>query len=149
MAKHLHAMKHEHHERGDAKREFSSISQSLFLKLLDYIPDRDEVFFEKWNGEKKIGSSYIDFVYKNKIIEFNGNYFHADPRIYHANMKIMSEYAKDVWERDEKKTKELEESGYKVLVVWEDSFIKEPDRVVELCINFLLSGTSMKEIKEK
>ena len=142
-------MKHEHHERGDAKREFSSISQSLFLKLLDYIPDRDEVFFEKWNGEKKIGSSYIDFVYKNKIIEFNGNYFHADPRIYHANMKIMSEYAKDVWERDEKKTKELEESGYKVLVVWEDSFIKEPDRVVELCINFLLSGTSMKEIKEK
>jgi len=62
----------------------------------------------------------------NKIIEINGCYWHADPKKYkpedivrtfkhHKQMR-----AKEIWENDKRKLDFAKESGYEVLVLWED-----------------------------
>ena len=62
---------------------------------------------------------------KKKIIEYNGDYWHCNPRKYSAdyfNEKI-KKYAKDIWENDLQRQKSLEKLGYSVLCIWESDFI--------------------------
>ena len=59
-----------------------------------------------------------------RIIEFNGDYWHANPLIYESDSIIhmpgrTRTLAKDVWQWDESRNKAIEtEYGYKVFVVW-------------------------------
>lgn len=59
------------------------------------------------------------------IIECDGEFFHCNPNKYSEdfvrfkNAKKLKT-AKDVWERDENRTKELLEKGFKVLRLWEN-----------------------------
>lgn len=71
-------------------------------------------------------------------IEFNGDYWHCNPAtfaetFFHPKKK---QYAKDVWEQDEKRKRLLEEAGYSVVVVWEKDYClskqSEIQRLVEL-----------------
>lgn len=75
---------------------------------------------------------YINFNEK-KIIEFNGTYWHMDPRKYKAtdiNSKT-GVAAKDCWEYDKYKIELSSLLGFKTYVVWEDDWIKDKDRTIE------------------
>jgi len=58
------------------------------------------------------------------IIEINGNYWHANPKIYNKEDIIKYPFgevkANDIWKKDKAKTTEAEKNGYKVFTVWED-----------------------------
>lgn len=75
----------------------------------------------------------------NIIIEVNGDYFHANPKIYKENdlLKRFGGYkkAKDIWEQDLWRNSHIEKLGYKVLVIWE-SDIKDGS-FCEKILNFI------------
>jgi hypothetical protein len=87
----------------------------------------------------KINRVYnIDFKYKNKLIEFFGDYWHCNPSLYeneyfHKNKDM---FAYEIWNYDNQKIKDLK-SKFDVLVVWENEYKENPDDVIEKCIKFL------------
>lgn len=94
------------------------------------------------NKEKSIGNLFYDLTCESmmKIIEFNGDYWHANPKKYGVNETISMKNgrtAQEIWEADAKKIKLAEDAGYEVKVVWESDFKKNPKRVVEECLVWL------------
>ncbi len=94
-------------------------------------------------GEKmlKISSKkriMLDFTYQNKVIEFFGDYWHANPLKYMAEQKIFRKIlAVDKWQSDKERLEFIKNSGYSVLVVWENDYRKNPEQVVQICSAFL------------
>lgn len=74
-------------------------------------------------------SKYLyDFmiIEKNIIIEYNGTYWHCDPRKYKKNYfnSKVGKKAKEIWEQDKIKIDLATGNGYDVLVFWEEDFTK-------------------------
>lgn len=82
-----------------------------------------------------------DIVYKNKIIEFNGDFWHANPRQYRSDDIIKhprsEKKVSDVWELDAIKHTCAKINGYDIFVVWEDEFKSNRTETIEQCISFL------------
>lgn len=82
-----------------------------------------------------------DLKYKDRIIEFNGDYWHCNPDSYAAdyfNTQIQMTAA-EKWKVDEIKRDIAISEGYKVLVIWESEYKKDPDTTVRKCVSFLTS----------
>lgn len=99
----------------------------------------DEQFKMFDTGKRRI---YVyDFVYENKVIEFNGDYWHCNPNEYDKNFynKSLKMTASQKWKEDEYKIKLIEEKGYKVLVIWESEYNDNPEATIQKCIDFIKS----------
>lgn len=73
-----------------------------------------------------------------KLIEINGTYWHADPRIYKdEDILFGSKKALEIWARDAEKISYVKDLGYQVHVVWELDFCKNPNQTIELINKFL------------
>ena len=75
-------------------------------------------------ANKKRRFFYDIFIPKlNLIIEFNGDYWHANPDLYKASDLIHYRFgnitAEDIWNKDLKKKKLAELAGYSIITVWE------------------------------
>jgi hypothetical protein len=83
-------------------------------------------------------SFIYDIRLENKLIEYNGDHWHANPATYTEDRKICSGVvAKDVWTKDALKQQVAEASGFQLLIIWESDFLKNPQSVIELCKNYL------------
>ncbi len=119
----------------------SRVSQKLFWKIFDSLEDKSNCYFNDLNHELKIEIteedkiSYkddiehlnkrvynIDFVYNNKIIEFDGRYWHKSEKSI---------------KKDKIKDKFLVDRGYKILRIPEEEYTKTPEQVIEKCLTFL------------
>lgn len=108
----------------------SKISQKLFNSLVDEgFTDsefaghpKERMFYLTDNYSKKMGQKriFVDFLYEDKIIEFQGDYWH-----------------KDTSEKDELRKKFLESEGYKVLFIYENEYKEDEVRELKKCVNFL------------
>lgn len=96
--------------------------------------------------EYKKKSFLYDFRYKNKIIEYNGTVYHADPDVYGENDRPYKNFkssnlqnltAKEIWECDERKQNMVRQLGYDVLVIWENEAKKSVKDSIMKCIDFL------------
>ena len=137
-------------ENGNLKCGFSKISQTLFYELLHYydFEDMKKIYFATKNQEyficKGKGEFYqYDFVdLKNKkIIEYNGDQYHANPKLYEANdyphpfrKKLTS---KEIWEKDEKKKNVANENGFEILTIWDSEYRRYKKETIERCKNYL------------
>lgn len=97
--------------------------------------------FHENGGELRIGTNWVDFASGNKVIEFYGDYWHANPAIV-APMTIVKFrhkqiLADEIWERDAKRLEFIKSKGYEVKIVWESDFRKNPEQVVKECIEWL------------
>jgi len=111
-------------------------TEKRMAKILDqnnkyYIRNFSLSYYE--NGKTKW--RLFDFLVEGKmLIEMNGNYFHANPRFYNANDKIViasnKRKVQDIWDYDAKKMKLGAYNGYKTLVLWEDEFVGMSDQEV-------------------
>lgn len=116
---------------------FSKVSQKLFWELSKYTKtckfaenggeftitvNNDDV--EKYGDKLNIRSYSIDFISENKIIEFDGKYWHQDE------------------EKEKVKLKFLNDKGYNVLNIDCDEYIKNPKETLQKCINFLSNESS-------
>lgn len=99
---------------------------------------------------------YADCVIGNKIIEVNGDIYHANPRIYKSNDLIRfwgyNDKAKLLWDKDYQKYQEYKQLGYNVLYVWEYDIKNDFNLVKETIKGFLERGENEgfynKEYKE-
>jgi ribonucleotide reductase alpha subunit len=119
---------------------YSKVSQDLFNELLKFnFINKTNVFFAEHNGEKNIEYLRPDFVYKNKIIEFFGDYYHCNPTIYNENFlnTKVNKCAKEIWEDDTKRINLYLKKGYDVLIIWEKDYFKNSDNEIKKCKKFL------------
>lgn len=127
-----------------SESKFSKAEVSLMGKIIDLMGLNENEYRSINNGNVFFNSidgnvySY-DFLYKNKIIEFQGNYWHCNPIFFNENYfhKHRKLTAKDIWEYDKTKKILTEKSGYKILYVWENEYENNEEKIIEKCINFL------------
>jgi len=118
----------------------SLISQKLFWSIYNKLDLKEKLFckFSELNIEKKIyitdkdkyslpevidklnkNCYFIDFIFNNKIIEFDGTYYHKDK------------------DKDIAKDKFLNLKGYEVLHIDELEYKNYPEQILNKCIQFL------------
>lgn len=129
------------------KSNISKISQRLF-NILYNDPSLnlkiDKVYYQDLNHEHACYTGRnFDFVVLNrkKIIEFNGDKFHANPTIYNPddtpNPYLPELKASQIWTDDAAKNKMAENNGFDVLVIWESEYKNNQLNTIEKCKQFL------------
>jgi len=110
---------------------YSKISQELFWLLFNKLTDIDKinVKFAELNGEeyfyvniKNIFTILVDFKCGDKIIEFDGDYWHSKPEQKSKDM-VRDEF--------------LIGKGYKILRIKESEYKINKEKTLEKCLNFL------------
>lgn len=128
-------------------KKYSSISQDLFWELYDNIEDKDHVYFAELNDEysfyyignfKKLS---VDFKYKNKIVEFYGDYWHGNPDIYNEGDLIRGKLVDKKRQEDEDRIGLLKTKGYEIMIVWESDYYNNKNEVINKCKGFLNETT--------
>ncbi len=132
--------------RGRRNKEFKRYSKisKLFFDSLQNMTE-EHLFYsenEKWLRINENKGYFVDLIKDLKIIEFNGDFFHANPNLYKKDDVIkMSESkkltAQEIWNQDNKKLNNLLNLGYDVLVVWESDVKKDKEKILNECLEFL------------
>ena len=78
----------------------------------------------------------VDFIIGNKIIEVQGDYYHANPEIY-KNKNITKIQERNII-NDIRKKKFFKENNYELLEIWENEIIHKHDSVVEKIKKYIL-----------
>lgn len=113
------------------KNNFNTSIHKKVLTILEkydisYISDK-HINLLKYNED--LGRNYNprpDIIIEDHkiIIEVQGNYWHANPRIYKPSdvFRLYTGYktAEEIWKHDEIRKKHIESFGYKVYYLWED-----------------------------
>jgi hypothetical protein len=88
---------------------------------------------------RKCGTKHFlyDMRYENKIIEYNGDFWHANPLFYNETDMVFRRRAADIWKRDLEKANLALENGFEILVIWDSEFKKEKEKTVLKCVEFL------------
>lgn len=128
------------------KHNWSKTEETFIKELVKVLSLNDDEYYSAINGKqfcrnfKEVGKTLAyDFVYKKKIIEFNGDYWHCNPSIYEAEYfnKSLQCTAKEKWEFDKWKNSLIESYGYEVIVIWESEWNENPKQIIDLCIKFI------------
>ena len=85
-----------------------------------------------------------DIKHKNCVIEFNGNYWHANPRIYADCAIIRGNKAVDIWHKDQLKSKTAQDLGLSILTVWEDEFLENKTATITKVKEWILKEQQLK-----
>lgn len=122
-------------DNGKIEPNINSINESKFEKdlrkeLKKLLPNRN-VRKSTLRIEKRW--FYPDVRIDDKIIiEFYGNYWHANPKlfkaedIFHHKLK-----AKDIWKKDKERINILKNNGFKILIVWQDDYQKNKQKCID------------------
>lgn len=62
-------------------------------------------------------------------IEYNGDYWHANPKYYSKDHIIGEATAKEVWKEDEQKINRCIKVGIELLIIWEDDWTNRKEQV--------------------
>lgn len=91
-------------------------------------------------SEQRVGTFIADELHAEKriIVEFNGDYAHANPKTYASDDVIRlpgQRYtAAEKWASDARKRTMLEQAGYKILTIWESDDIDEARKELALLL---------------
>jgi G:T-mismatch repair DNA endonuclease (very short patch repair protein) len=73
---------------------------------------------------------------KNIIVEFYGNYWHANPKIFKSRDIVHHELtAEQIWKNDKKRIKILVDNGFKIFIVWQDKYQENKEKCIKELIN--------------
>lgn len=81
-----------------------------------------------------------DIYFQNKIIEYNGDFWHCNPQIYkkdYVNYRT-KRTAEQIWDKDRKKFLVAEQQKYEVLTIWEKDYRNDKEKELHKCLNFLI-----------
>ena len=127
----------------------SNVSQEFFNKIYNEIleeSDKDKTYYQKLNKEYHIyhdGKNYMyDFVNSKlrKCVEFNGDFWHANPIIYDDKFyhPLVKKTSKEIWNSDDFKNNLIKkERGYDVCVIWEKEYRENAEKCLEKIKKFL------------
>ena len=94
--------------------------------------------YGKWNHDTN-GYVVYDIKHKDCIIEFNGDYWHANPTIYQASDMIRNTSAEQIWLNDKQKLDIARQHGFRVLVVWEYDYRFDKNKVIKETAEWMLN----------
>ena len=92
---------------------------------------------------KKYGQKIImpDLFYRGKIIEFNGDLFHGNPKLFEdtdtPHPYDRTKTAKEMQEADARRYEYYKMKDYKLLVIWENDYNQNKEKVINECLEFL------------
>lgn len=94
-------------------------------EIIDFIKSKNLDVITDHSIKNKIYDVYIPTL--NLIIEYNGTYWHCDPRIYSENFKHKKKgiTAKDIWKKDKEKLYLAVNGGYNYEVIWEMDYKRD------------------------
>lgn len=126
-------------------KTWGSVSEEKFTKLLE---DKLETKLEYTTFTKPYGkwSKYLDsyVIYDIKhgdfIIEFNGDYWHANPKTYKDTALIRGKTAVEIQQRDMLKLKTAKDLGFRTYTVWESDFNNNPEKTINEVIEWIQNG---------
>lgn len=129
----------------------SSISQECFWYIYNQLSKtfRRICYFAELNHEYKIGRYNVDFCIpsQNLVIEFYGDYWHMNPKLYEANnIGHNNMMAQEIWNRDKRRIQFLRNRGYKVIIIWQDDYRRNRDSYFLMYVK--RGELSIEEIKE-
>ena len=116
---------------------------------------KDNKEFHRWDEIERKHWLY-DFVISSPIkicIEFNGDYWHANPKFYKNDDKIKfpktnEQLAEDIWEKDFKKLNNLIKKEFHTKIIWENDFRNKPNEIVEECYQWIMKLNQLNQLKE-
>lgn len=100
------------------EKQFCKFSELNIEKKI-YITDKDKYSLPEVIDKLNKNCYFIDFIFNNKIIEFDGTYYHKDK------------------DKDMAKDKFLNLKGYEVLHIDELEYKNYPEQILNKCIQFL------------
>ncbi len=107
----------------------------------EIIKNTNYTVFTDFALEKQDKKYKIDILVQEKkiAIEFNGTYWHCDPRFYKEEYvnKKKNLTAKQIWFYDENRKQFLKNNGYKVLTIWEYDFKLDKEKVINKIMELL------------
>ena len=116
------------------EKEFTNNIEKI-IGPLEHISGRSP--YGKWSAE--LGTYVIyDIKHKNCIIEFNGDYWHANPLMYADTAIIRGKCAVDIRNRDMLKLKTAEDAGLKTLVIWESEYRANKEKTIDRAAEWIL-----------
>jgi hypothetical protein len=138
-------------KNGNLKLGYSKISQELFYKILEFYDtnEKQNIKFSTHNGEFRLnkpdgGIWLYDFtdINNKKIIEYNGDQYHANPKKYLSNDKPhpfrKGLTSKEIWDKDRLKLQLAKENGFEVLVIWDSEYRwGNKEKFINKCKKFL------------
>lgn len=86
----------------------------------------------------------------NLLIEINGNYWHANPKLYCANDRIMYgtssfKLAHEIWTRDAIKQQHARTKGYRLHVFWESELKTMSDEALQNTLKTLVNTYEIRQ----
>lgn len=95
--------------------------------------------YGRWSNEL---NSYViyDIKHGDCIVEFNGDYWHCNPKLYESTDTVRGKTAQDIWNKDKIKIETALKVGLRVLVVWESEFKKDKNLTIERVMAWMLCG---------
>jgi G:T-mismatch repair DNA endonuclease (very short patch repair protein) len=121
----------------------SEVSGKLFTEVQKHILDKELLFGDR-ELSTKIGNKVLkpdcSIVGSKKIIEFFGDYWHANPKKYSSKDTVRrldeGSYitAQEIWDRDAARLTLMKKYNYDVLVIWEQDYAENPQAIIESCI---------------
>jgi G:T-mismatch repair DNA endonuclease (very short patch repair protein) len=125
-------------------------TSKIHVKTLEFLrssgfpckPEFTITYMEESSGFKRYRAYDIWIIGTKKLIEVNGDYWHANPSKYKKSDIIQygtSTYrtSEEIWDRDSKKLELATSMGYEVLSVWEQDIITDWDSVTAIILKFV------------
>jgi hypothetical protein len=129
-------------------RKVSKISQELFWRIYDMLPEdlKQSCYFDSLNkefGAQDINNNiyyFYDFVITSKkiCIEFNGDYWHANPKFYESTEIVQNTLVADIWKKDKAKMKFVESLGFIPITIWENDYLTNKQKIINDIIERIL-----------
>lgn len=129
----------------------SKLADSFFYEVHTLIKPLKykEIFFKNLNQEwilrwKNESAIFIDFFVRDigKVIEFYGDYWHANPKLYKETINFPAQKnlnVKIIHDRDKKRIDKIKRVPYikGVKIVWEHDYKKNKEKILLDCLDFL------------
>ena len=107
----------------------SKVESECYTYIHDHIENRLE-------ANVPIGPYIVDMIVGKKIVEFYGDFWHANPTKYVESDSLAgvggpNRMANEIWEMDKKRVDNLATLGYDVLIVWESEWNDEREDTIK------------------
>lgn len=135
------------------KKMINKIGKGTWAKHFGNFNGRSKVEIQFYNYIKEnidasveanvpIGHYIVDVIKEKKIIEFYGDFWHANPSIFSECKKLYpygknAMLVKDIWEKDNIRISYLK-NKYNVLIIWESEWNKHKEKCVDKIRKYLL-----------
>jgi len=124
------------------KAQIAAIEKTKNTKIEIFVKSLLEINNIQFLQQIKISKYWYDFAINKKIIEVDGDYWHANPKVYDKNHLFhfpgnKTMFAFQIWKRDNIKNKIAIKNGFKTLRIWEKDIKENPDNVNTKILTFL------------